>query len=683
MLRIEQNQEQFQIFFKDLEIIRHSNTKPCVEIGTGQENYRMQKKHYGFYKPKDYNLWMRKLRSYQIIEKTEYRIKIEFENLLKVKLEVVSDRLEITLMLLNLESHSENWNRFTLNIPANKNESIYGLGEQFSVLNLRGKCVPLWTQEPGLGRDHSIPAIMAELYMGAGGAWHTTYFPQPTFISSRNYFVHVESYAYAKFDFRNRHYHRIHIWEIPKRLIIDVKSKAVELIQSLSAYLGRQPSLPDWAIEGMWLGIGGGLEENNRWSVQQKLKHALDAGVKVSAIWSQDWTGLYKASRLETRLFWNWRYDNQRYLNLPEFIKSLNDQGIKFLGYNNCFLMKHGDLYKEAYEKGYLIKKKDGNVYNLRMGSFSAGMLDLTNPQTWQWIKEIIKENMLGIGLNGWMCDYGEYLPIDCALFSREDPKVYHNNYPVLWAQVNYEATKEAGKLEGKDAVVFFNRSGNTGTSKYAPMIWAGDQMATFSIDNGLASVISAGISLGFCGIGHFHSDIGGLFTIFGIKREKELFMRWTELATFTCVMRTHEGHHYEDKINWTFDSDEETLLHFAKFSRIHSHLKPYTRHLLDEYQATGLSLIRHPYIHYESDQCLHRLQYQYLYGRDLLIAPVYLKRIKIWKVYLPEDDWVHVWSNKSYSGGWIDVPAPIGEPPVFYRASSKFSQLFSELKTL
>jgi len=681
MLRLERDHDQFKLFFKDFEFLNHSNKNACIEIGTGQEDYRMNEKHCGIYRPKDNNLHMHALKEFKFVEISEIRIIVEFDNILKLQLNVISDRLEIAINLLN---KNQNFNRFTIHIPAIKDESIYGLGEQFSVLNMRRRNVPLWSREPGFGRDHSRFSKLAELFLeGGSGAWHTTYYPQPTFVSSRNYFIHVESYAYARLNFCSRNFHRLHFWEIPNRIIVDVRHTAVEVIQSLSDYLGRQPNLPDWSIDGFWLGVGGGLDENSQWSIPQKLKRALDANIKVSAIWSQDWTGLYKISRFETRLFWDWKYDNQRYPNLPEFITQLNAQGIKFLGYNNCFLMKHGDQYKEAEKKGYLIKKKDGNVYDILMLTFSVGMIDLSNPEAWEWIKEIIKENMLKIGLSGWMCDYAEYIPMDCALYSGEDPLIHHNKYPVLWAKVNYEATKEYESEEGKDEIVFFNRSGGIGTSKYSPLIWGGDQLASFSINNGLASVICAGLSIGFCGIGHFHSDIGGLFTFSAFKRTKELFMRWTEHAAFTCVMRSHEGHEYEGRKDWKFDSDEETLAHLAKFSRIHSHLLPYTRHILEEYQTTGLPSIRHPYIHYEDEPILHRIKYQYLYGRDLLVAPVCSKGKTTWKVYLPEDNWIHLWSGRSYKGGWLDISAPIGEPPVFYRAKSEFSQLFSELKNI
>jgi alpha-glucosidase len=319
------------------------------------------------------------------------------------------------------------------------------------------------------------------------------------------------------------------------------------------------------------------------------------------------------------------------------------------------------------------------------MYSFYAVMLDLTNPETKSWLKSIIRDYMIGIGLDGWMCDFAEYLPIDAIVHSKQDPYIHHNEYPVLWAKVNEEAIKEAQRDSGSDSIIFFSRSGNYKTSQYSPLIWAGDQIMTFWLDMGLPAAICAGISIGFIGIGQTHSDIAGEFRLPWMKRTKELFMRWTEYAAFTCVMRTHEA---KGTSGWTLDSDEETLNHFAKFSHIHAKLKPYLLKCIDEYSKTGLPVIRHVYIHYENDKILHSkkprsLQYQYLLGQDILVAPVYIKGAIIRKLYLPKNKWIHLWSGTSYSGGWIRVNAPLGEPPVFYRQDSEFKSLFESIKKI
>jgi len=683
MLSISDEGSNFSIRFNDVEILRHSAARALVEIGTGTADFRPNKKHQAYFKPRDKNTSMKSLANFSIVDRSSTSIVIDFEGILQLSMVVVNGHLEIIPSFINKQK--TDWNRFTLRIYATPEEHIYGLGEQYVRLDMRGWKVPLWTQEPGLGRDHSLPAIFAELMMGAGGKWWTTYFPQPTFVSSRHYFVNAETYAYAIFDFTAKDHHELHFWAVPAKIIIDVQPSIAETVGSLSGYLGRQPSLPDWAIGGTWLGIGGGMDEANAGesSVPWKVRKAIDGGVPVSVVWCEDWTGLYRASNYETRLFWNWHYDNERYPDLPGCIKAWQEQGIKFFGYNNCFLMEHGDMYKEAAANGYLVKQIDGSPYHVKMLSFSAGMLDLTNPDCQAWMKGIIHHEMIDIGLSGWMCDFGEYLPVDCTLASKEDPALFHNEYPVAWAKISRDAIVEAGRSEGDDAIIFFNRSGNWGTSKHAPLIWSGDQQVNFHHGNGLPSVICAAISLGFCGIGHHHSDIGGYFYLLWIKRTKEVFMRWTEQAAFTVVMRTHASKDFAGTINWQWYSDEETLAHFARFSKIHAALLPYTRHVLDEYLELGLPAMRHPIMHYENDPILYQLRYQYLFGRDLLVAPVIAKKKTTWRVYLPDDDWIHLWSGEKHGKGWISIKAPIGQPPVFYRPASSFASLFEGIKAV
>ena len=157
--------------------------------------------------------------------------------------------------------------------------------------------------------------------------------------------------------------------------------------------------------------------------------------------------------------------------------------------------------------------------------------------------------------------------------------------------------------------------------------------------------------------------------------------MRWAELGAFTPIMRTHEGNRPDE--NWHFDSDEETLLHFAKMSRIYTHLKPYLKDIVKENAETGIPCMRMPYIHYEGDAELHNLKYQYLLGRDLMVAPVYEEGKTTQGVYLPDDIWVHVWSGKEFTKGYHEIEAPIGQIPVFYRKESSYKQLFDEIKKL
>src|SRR5690606_23826472 len=108
----------------------------------------------------------------------------------------------------------------------------------------------------------------------------------------------------------------------------------------------------------------------------------------------------------------------------------------------------------------YLALNEAGETYLVDFGEFDCGVVDFTNPDATTWYKSVIKENMLDFGLDGWMADFGEYLPTDVVLSNGVSAKLMHNAWPVLWGQVNYEAMEEAGKL---GEAVFFMRAGYSG----------------------------------------------------------------------------------------------------------------------------------------------------------------------------------------------------------------------------
>jgi len=659
MLKFEQTVEGFKLFFKDYLFLEHKLSHPCFKIGEGTARYKLR---YGEFKIREKLLREIPLLNFKVISQTDKKVILEFissEEKIIISFIEVGGHLEIVP-----ECQNKRINRFWISLVATEDEAIYGCGEQYSELNLRGKNVPLWVEEQGVGRGS--PKIT--------GDWYTTYYPQPTFVSSKNYYCHIDATSYAKFNFENQDYHELHIWCVPKKILIGKYDTAIKVVSKLSGILGRQPELPDWAFDGIWLGIQGGPK-----IIDQKIERALEKGIKVSAVWCQDWQGI-RMLPSGKRLFWNWEYNEDIYPDLPTYIKKLNQNGIKFLGYINSFLAMDGNQYKEGSKKGFFIKDQEGNDYDVPTDSQKATLFDLSNKNAIEWVKSIIKEKMINIGLSGWMHDYGEYLPTDAILQSELDidAEQFHNKYPVMWAKMGYDAIKEAGKI---GEVVFFTRAGYTGTSKYTTLVWAGDQLVNWSMDDGLASVIPAGISLGICGIGYFHSDIGGFHTFPKIRRDKEIFMRWAELEAFSPVMRSHEG--INPDLNWQFDSDDETLEHLAKMSRIYVHLKPYYKHISKEYIEKGIPLIRACYLHYENDLELHKLKYQYLLGKDLLIAPVYKPKVDKWSVYFPDDIWIHFWSNNEYTRGWQEINAPIGQPPIFYRKGSDFIDLFNRIKNL
>lgn len=650
-------------------IIRHSRTEPWIYAGHGQGQYDMYR---GNFKVSDRLGEKLALVDYAVESSDAGDVRVTFSKSGLLPLTVVF-RVEDDRAVIRFVGNKEGINRLWLRLAAEEQEHVYGCGEQFSHFDLRGRNFPLWTSEQGVGRNKdTYITFLADKEDRAGGDYYWTFFPQPTFISSRKYYCHVDDSAYMDFDFRHPSYHELQLWNIPEKLVLEAADTYVELLGKLTAYLGRQPELPDWVYDGVWIGVQGGTEV-----VLDKLNRALAMGLQVSGVWAQDWQGVRHTS-FGKRLMWNWIWNRELYPGLDKEIEKLREKGIRFLGYINPYVAVEGHLFKEASAAGFLAKNDRGEDYLVDFGEFDAGIVDFTNPEACEWYKNVIKENMIRFGLSGWMADFGEYLPTDVVLHNGASAEWMHNAWPAMWARLNREAVEEEDKL---DDVTFFMRAGYTGSQRYCTMMWAGDQNVDWSLDDGLASVIPAALSLAMSGFGLHHSDIGGYTTLFGMKRTKELFMRWAEHSAFTPIMRTHEGNRPDD--NWQFDSDDETLLHFARMSRVYTALKPYLKAAVKENADTGVPVMRPLFLHYERDERAYSIQYQYLLGRDLLAAPVIEEGQRTVSVYLPEDEWIHLWTGRTYRGGDIQVDAPLGQPPVFYRAASHYASLFESLRSL
>jgi alpha-glucosidase (family GH31 glycosyl hydrolase) len=166
---------------------------------------------------------------------------------------------------------------------------------------------------------------------------------------------------------------------------------------------------------------------------------------------------------------------------------------------------------------------------------------------------------------------------------------------------------------------------------------------------------------------------------LFEYHRSKELLLRWIELGAFTTVFRTHEGNIPE--VNHQIYSDNETLTHFARFAKVYAAWKPYRIELVKEASDTGLPVVRHPFIHYLNDPEVLVLEYQFMVGPELMVAPV-LDPGSV-EIYLPAGKWVHLWTGESYGspqrGVYETVSAPIGEPAVFYKEDSAEGTRFRE----
>lgn len=562
----------------------------------------------------------------------------------------------------------DGYNRLWFYLNALPEEKIYGCGEQFTHFNLKTQTVPIWVSE-----HHSVKKLIKKYvaaklklsdddYLGRYQE-HASYYAQPTFMSSFRYAVHVDSVAYATFSFHPTQT-VLYFREFPKTIHFFKAPSFIELAQTLNRHLGIQPKLPYWIAEGVILAIQGGVE-----TIQSTLDDALKNGIKVTAVWAQDWSG-QTLTKFGQQVYWHWTVDEQRYANLKHMIAEWEKQGIYFLGYMNPFLKQGSPQYALAKKQGYLVKKSNHTPYLIKSTTFNAGLIDLTNTQAYHYIKTLIKEEMLDLGFAGWMADFGEYLPTD-SVIAASDPLLVHNQYPELWAQCHKEAIDE----HPNDAFIF-TRSAYTKSVKYTHAMWVGDQHVDFSDQYGLGSVIPAYLSMAVSGVGINHSDTGGYTTIFHMKRSAELLIRWAEMNVFSPLFRTHEGNLPQRNVQF---NAPETMALFAKLTQLYQGLSPYHKHVRHTYYDHAIPTIRPLFYHYD-EPFAYDMQKAYMYGEDLLVAPVLRPNVRAHTVQLPKGEWIHLITKKTYYGGIHQVPAPLGTPTAFYRAQSAFKTLFENL---
>ena len=573
---------------------------------------------------------------------------------------------------LKLHFHVDySYNRFAIRFKTFEGEKIYGCGEQYTTLNLQGKTVPIWVSEHQqvfkIARKLLRWKIRGKPEPDRVSPYkaHQTYCSVPSFVSSMHYAFYCHEDSYGLMEFKNGEI-IIRFRQFPQSISILTANNTRDLAAELCRLVGISPRIPDWVNDGAILAIQGGTEV-----LRKKYAEAKAAGIKVAALWAQDWCG-HVVTSFGYQVYWNWAADEELYKGLKEFIQELRKDGVRFLGYINTFLKEGAPQYLEAKENGFLVRHKDGSVYHIKSTTFDAGIVDLTNPSAYEWYKNIIKNNMIAYGLSGWMADFGEYLPTDSVVYGG-DPRRLHNRWPSLWAKCCREAIEEMGK---GDEIFFFNRAAYGHTLKYTNSMWNGDQHVDYSDEHGLGSVIPASLSLSCSGCGLVHSDIGGYTTVMFMRRDAELLRRWSEMNIFTPVYRTHEGNRPKDNVQ--FDAPE-VIEEFATNSALFAALKPYRLHVNEEYYEKALPTTRPLFFHFAEDEAYVN-QREFLFGRDVLVSPVLRPGEAQHDVYLPKETWVQFFTGKEYEGGHYKVESPLGLPIAFYRKSSEFKPLFESL---
>jgi len=549
--------------------------------------------------------------------------------------------------------------------------TFHGFGEQYNGTNQRGEAFPLLVNEQGNGRDGS-PGLSV-------GDEHTTYFPMPYYIDARGFGALFDTARRVDVDLcasdEDTAWFEV-ISGAPVQWRVFHGPTALDVIRQLGDLVGRPTQPPAWAYN-LWMAGQGG-----RANVLRERTGLEAADIPVSAFWVQDWGGIRINFDGGFGVQYLWEPDDGLYPGFAAMVADFHKAGYKFLTYVNPFIVDPASVddaddparfaprFQAMDEMGLLLNNQLGDTYSdllIPNVPQNDGHPDFSNPATIEFISETFKEVVNSYGVDGWMADFGEWVPVDSVPQDGSDSIERRNTFPIDWQR----ATRDAMEIVRPDGDwAMFARSGFTGVQGVAQIHWVGDQETNWGKLDGLPTVVPAMLNLGLAGQPFVTHDIAGFARGTG-PSTKELFQRWTELGAFTPIMRTHDG---ADKVNnWRWNKDEDTTSHFRKFTYVHCALMNDFMMLAAEAEETGAPMLRHLMLVFPDDRETWDISDQFMIGDSLLVAPVIEEGAVSRSVYFPAGSWYNVWTGEAVPGGQRTVvAAPIGSPPVYSRGQDR-----------
>jgi alpha-glucosidase len=570
-------------------------------------------------------------------------------------------------------------------------ERYFGLGEHSNGVDFRGQTVESWSGEGPFQPDERPFAAVLVPPSGFRARDDATYFPMPWLLSSRGYGVLVDNAEASAFRLASD---RPDAWSLevlglpeglgeepaPETLRFRVFAgrDPAGVLARFSRRIGRQPAPGAPWVLGPWHQVGGSLEQ--RLGQVQKLRDA-DAPLSVVQTYTHYLPcGDHVARREEERAM----------------TRAMHDSGVAITTYFNPMICTdYEPRFSEAVAAGALTRNADGEPYVYDyFGSrlFHVGQFDFTSPAGVAYYHTLLAEAVED-GYDGWMEDFGEYTPVDSVAADGTPGSQGHNLYPV-----QYHCAAWAFAAGQRRPIVRFQRSGFTGAAPCAQVVWNGDPSTTWGFD-GLASAVKNGLNLGLSGIAIWGSDIGGFHAFFERALSDEMLVRWVQFGAVSGVMRTQRnGVSLPAKVRPQVEDDDQ-LPNWRRYAKLRTQLYPYLDAAAHTYRRTGLPIMRHLVLVAPDDPVAIAREHDFLFGPDLLAAPVVTEGATERDVYLPEGIWVDFWRSLAFDevgGGLllgaprllegrrqVTLPAPLDELPLLVRAGAVLPLLPPDVDTL
>jgi alpha-glucosidase (family GH31 glycosyl hydrolase) len=539
-------------------------------------------------------------------------------------------------------------------------EAIYGLTERIYPIKRISEVYP---KEIGSldRRGNFYPMVV----IGTVGVY------TPFYHSSNGYGLYVNTSCYGYFDVGSIIKDRLRFsFNTPKKsdnileFYIFCGPSHDEILDQYTEITGRPFIPPKWAFNH-W-----------RWrDVHEETTEILD-GSKINGQVVED-IKKYEELKIPIGNYWidrpwtpgnhgfaEFSFNPVRFPNAKDMIKSLNDRGYRLMLWGAPFAWgwKKGQNGYESVINGYYTR---GDIKHI----------DFTNPNAFEWWKNKIKVFVSEYNISGWKLDRGDEDQPSFwwnRYFNGLNGAQMRNLYPALYQKCYFEAMTE---VWGTD-FVNIARAGWSGSQKYV-VIWAGDTRGSVergkrlvSTDLGLRSVILSQLHCSFMGFPIWGSDTGGFIEF----RDREVFARWLQFSAFSTIMEIGgRGSHAPWDMPTNPNYDEEMISIYKTYVQLHHDLVDYIYTNAKEAGKTGKPIARPLIFDYPDDPNVKDMWDEYMFGADILVAPIWKSGERQREVYIPDGKFVSYWNeNKTYIGPiTITVNAPLDQIPFFIRKGS------------
>jgi len=440
-----------------------------------------------------------------------------------------------------------------------------------------------------------------------------------------------------------------------------------EINRKFTDITGRAPMLPKWAA-GFW-------QCKLRYETQEELlsvaREYKRRGLPISVIVIDyfHWT-----------MQGEWKFDPLRWPDPKAMVEELKRMGIELMVSVWPTVDPRSENYSEMRNKNYMIRGEKGvDVVFMFFGPQTY--VDTTRPEARQYFWSKAKENYYKYGIRMFWLDEAEP---EMRPYDYDNIRMYQGNgeevsnlYCDGFAQAFYEGLKAEG-----EEVCNLLRCAWLGTQRYGAVLWSGDIASTF---DSLRKQLKAGLNVSLCGIPWWTTDIGGFINGDPEDEEfRELIVRWFEFGVFCPIFRLHGfrlPYPVRDILNpdgycgsggpnevWSFGDEAYEII--TKYMFLRERLIPYIMKQMELATVDGTPVMRPLLYDFSQDQLVYEIGDEYLFGPDLLVAPVVEKGVAARQVYLPEGaDWTDAYTGRKYDGGqWILAEAKLHMIPVYYR---------------